>query len=64
MPMLSSRVPQEWRDEVEAIATKTGRKPSQVVYEALGQYLGRGSAESLSSRVERLEERVGRLEDG
>ncbi len=38
-PMVGARVPQEWQEQISAIALASGRKEAEVVREALGQYL-------------------------
>jgi hypothetical protein len=37
--MVGARVPQDWQERIRAIAAVAGRKESEVVREALGQYL-------------------------
>jgi len=39
-PMVGARVPQEWQQQISAIAAAAGRKEAEVVREALAQYLG------------------------
>ncbi len=40
-PMVGARVPQEWQQQIRALALASGRKEAEVVREALAQYLGR-----------------------
>ncbi|MGB3613086.1 MAG: hypothetical protein WBA10_04770 [Elainellaceae cyanobacterium] len=58
-PLVSSRVPVQWKTEIDRLAKRTGRKPAQVVYEAIAQYLEHGDADTLTGQVERL---TGRME--
>ena len=39
-PMVGARVPQEWQQQIQAIATASGRKEAEVVRDAFAQYLG------------------------
>jgi hypothetical protein len=43
------------------VAQQSGRISSQVVYEAIAQYLGKDSANTLSHQVKRLGDRVALL---
>jgi predicted DNA-binding protein len=61
-PNVSTRVPTEWKVKIEAIATKTGRNSSQVLHEAIAQYLGEtevatvgGTLQEILNRLEALE---------
>ena len=40
-PILAARCPVEWQQQIQAIATAAGRKESEVVREAIAQYLGK-----------------------
>ncbi len=61
-PMVGARVPQEWQQQISAIATTSGRKEAEVVREALGQYLGKTDLGSIKGAITSLEDRVDRLE--
>ena len=61
-PMVGSRVPVEWRDEIEKLASRTGRKPAQIVHEAIALYLDKGSADTLTGQVEQLSARMEQME--
>jgi len=61
-PMVGARVPQEWQQQLSAIAVATGRKEAEVVRKALGQYLGKTDPDSIKGAFASLEERVVRLE--
>jgi RHH-type rel operon transcriptional repressor/antitoxin RelB len=61
-PMVGARVPQEWHQQISAIAVATGRKEAEVVRYALGQYLGKTDTRSVKGNFARLEERVADLE--
>ncbi len=67
-PMVGARVPQDWQQQINAIAAAAGRKEAEVVREALAQYLGqtdpaavKGAIASLQDRVTDLERKLGRL---
>jgi RHH-type rel operon transcriptional repressor/antitoxin RelB len=40
-PIVGARVPQDWQQQIQAIARASGRKEAEIVREALGQYLGK-----------------------
>ena len=61
-PMVGARVPQEWQQQISAIAVATGRKEAEVVREALGQYLGKTDLGSVKGAISSLESRVADLE--
>lgn len=61
-PMIGSRVPVEWKDELERIARQSGRNSSQVVHEAIATYLGKESAHTLANQVKDLSARMVLLE--
>ncbi|MGB3616003.1 MAG: hypothetical protein WBA10_19585 [Elainellaceae cyanobacterium] len=61
-PMVGTRVPVEWRDEIEKLANRTGRRPAQIVHEAIALYLDKGSADTLTGQVERLSAKVEQME--
>ena len=60
--MVGTRVPVEWRDEIEKLANRTGRKPAQIVHEAIALYLDKGSVDTLTGQVEQLSARVDQME--
>ena len=61
-PMVGARVPQEWQQQISAIALATGRKEAEIVREALGQYLGKNDLGSVKGAISSLEYRVADLE--
>jgi len=61
-PMVGARVPQEWQQQINAIALASGRKEAEVVREALGQYLGKTDPRSVKGAISSLESRVADLE--
>ncbi len=63
-PMVGARVPHAWKDEIQGICTETGKSESEVVQEAIAQYLGRNdlnSVESLMKRVSTVERQLKKL---
>ena len=62
--MVGARVPHAWMDQIEAICTESGKTTSEVVQEAIAQYLGQtnaGSVTSLAKRVAALERQYQKL---
>ena len=60
--MVGARVPQDWQEQIQAIASAAGRKESEVVREALAQYLGKTDPSSVKGAIMDLQERVANLE--
>jgi RHH-type rel operon transcriptional repressor/antitoxin RelB len=60
--MLGARVEREWVEQVNAIANATGRRPADVVREALAAYLGRTDPGAVKDAIASLEDRVAKLE--
>lgn len=61
-PMVGARVPQEWQQQISAIAAAAGRKEAEVVREALAQYLGQTDPSRVKGAIADLQERVASLE--
>lgn len=61
-PMVGARVPDDWQQQISAIASSAGRKESQIVREAIAQYLGKTEANSVKGAIASLEDRVNNLE--
>ncbi len=61
-PMIGARVPQDWQQQISAIALAAGRKEAEIVREALGQYLGKTDPSSVKTAISDLQERVNNLE--
>jgi RHH-type rel operon transcriptional repressor/antitoxin RelB len=62
LPMVGARVPQEWQQQISAIAAASGRKEAEVVREALGQYLGKTDPDNIKGAIADLQDRVAFLE--
>jgi predicted DNA-binding protein len=63
-PMVGARVPHGWKDQIQAICAETGKSESEVVQDAIGQYLGQvdvNSVASLNKRVAALERQYQKL---
>jgi RHH-type rel operon transcriptional repressor/antitoxin RelB len=56
--MVGARVPQDWQERIRAIAAVAGRKESEVVREAIAQYLGTTDPSSVKTAIASLEDRV------
>ena len=61
-PMVGARVPQDWQQQISAIATASGRREAEIVREALGEYLGKTDPASVKGAIASLEDRVATLE--
>ncbi|HEY9635257.1 MAG TPA: hypothetical protein V6D14_17780 [Coleofasciculaceae cyanobacterium] len=61
-PMVGCRVPTSWHEQIKQIAAASGRKESDVVREAVAQYLGEVSPGAVSGALASLESRVAVLE--
>ena len=57
-PMVGARVPQDWQQQIQAIATDSGRKEAEIVREAIAQYLGRTKPVSVKTVITTLDDRV------
>ena len=53
-PIAAARIPHSWDEQIRAIATETGRTPSDVVKEAIGLYLQKTGPESVAAMNRRL----------
>lgn len=60
-PMLGAQVPQEWQQQIGAIAAASGRKKAEVVREALAQYLGKTDLAAVKGAIADLQDRVADL---
>jgi RHH-type rel operon transcriptional repressor/antitoxin RelB len=63
-PMVGARVPHSWKNQISGITQETGKKESDIVREALAQYLDRtdpDSVDSLMKRVATLERQIKKL---
>lgn len=63
-PMVGARVPHPWKDQIDGITQATGKSESDILREALAQYLGRtdlDSVDSLMKRVATLERQLKKL---
>lgn len=63
-PIASARIPHSWDDQIRAIATEMGTTPSEIVKDAIGQYLGKtdpNSVVSMARRLNKLEQQYKKL---
>lgn len=63
-PTVGARVPHSWKDQIEAICQASGKSESEVVQEAIAQYLHITDADSvmsLAKRVTKLERQYQKL---
>ena len=61
-PMVGARVPQDWQQQISAIAHLAGRKEAEIVREAIAQYLGKTDPTAVKGAIADLQERVVVLE--
>ena len=61
-PMVGARVPQDWQQQISALALAAGRKEAEIVRDAIAQYLGKTDATSVKGVIADLQERVTILE--
>lgn len=62
--MVGARVPHHWKEQIQDICRESGKSESEVVQEALAQYLGAtdvNSVQSLTKRVAALERKYQKL---
>lgn len=61
-PMVGARVPQDWQQQIIALAAATGRKEAEIVRDAIAQYLGKTEVSSVKGAIADLQDRVASLE--
>lgn len=63
-PSIGARIPHQWKDQIDEICQESGKSESEVVQEAIAQYLNITDAESvvsLAKRVAKLERQYQKL---
>ena len=60
--MVGARVPQDWQQQISAIASAAGRKEAEIVRDALAQYLGKTDPKAVKGAISDLQARVASLE--
>lgn len=63
-PMVEARIPHSWKEQLQGVCLETGKTESEVVQEAIAQYLGRTDLNSvmvLTKRVSALERQYQKL---
>ena len=68
--MVGARVPQDWQQQISAIALAAGRKEAEIVRDAIAQartqgfaqYLGKTDATSVKGAISDLQDRVANVE--
>ncbi len=61
-PMVGARVPQDWQQQIQEIASAAGRKEAEIVREALAQYLGKTDPGNVKGAIADLQERMTSVE--
>ena len=62
MTSIGSRIPHQWEEEIKAIADATGRKPSEILRDAIAQYLGKHNPDSVQNTLDNHGLRIHELE--
>jgi RHH-type rel operon transcriptional repressor/antitoxin RelB len=60
--MVGARVPQDFKQQISAIAAVAGRTEAEIVRDAIAQYLGKTDPSSVKGAIASLEDRVNNLE--
>ena len=55
-------VPQDWQQQISAIASAAGRKEAEIVRDAIAQYLGKTDPSSVKGALADLQDRVANVE--
>ncbi len=61
-PMVGARVPQDWQQQISAIAASAGRKEAEIVRDAITQYLGKTDPTAVKGALADLQDRVASVE--
>lgn len=62
MPMIGARCPNEWQAKIKELAKLTGRTDTQIIREAISQYLGINTPSAVKGLLDSHEERLCKLE--
>ncbi|NEQ29605.1 MAG: CopG family transcriptional regulator [Leptolyngbya sp. SIO4C5] len=53
-PLVATRVPHSWVAQIEELSQETGKSQSEIVREALSQYLGKTDPDAVATMARRL----------
>jgi RHH-type rel operon transcriptional repressor/antitoxin RelB len=53
-PTIGVRIPPEWLEEINALCKQTGKTKTQVILEALAQYLGKNTVTGINADIETI----------
>ncbi len=53
-PLVATRVPHSWAAQIEELSQETGKSQSEIVREAIAQYLGKTDPEAVATMARRL----------
>ncbi|MFB2976458.1 ribbon-helix-helix protein, CopG family [Microseira sp. BLCC-F43] len=53
-PTIGVRIPPEWLEEINALCKQTGKTKTQVILEALAQYLGKNTVVGINADIETI----------
>lgn len=53
-PIVGVRIPPEWLEEINELCKQTGKTKTQVILEALAQYLGKNTVVGINGDIETI----------
>jgi predicted transcriptional regulator len=53
-PTVGVRIPSEWLEEINALCEQTGKTKTQIMLEALAQYLGKNTVVGINADLEAI----------
>lgn len=53
-PTVGVRIPSEWLEEINALCEQTGKTKTQIMLEALAQYLGKTTVSGIGAELEEV----------
>ena len=57
-PTIGVRIPSEWLEEINALCERTGKTKTQILLEALAQYLGKTTVAGVNSELEAIRDQL------
>ncbi|HAZ46501.1 MAG TPA: hypothetical protein DDW76_01870 [Cyanobacteria bacterium UBA11369] len=53
-PTIGVRIPPEWLEEINELCKQTGKNKTQIILEALAQYLGKNTVTGINADLETI----------